>query len=132
MTNWPLPLRRRFLYYYSSRRHREAPRGWIKIHTIHNGEKNGKEKTECSVHETRDTQRRAGRGGRFQTASAHRSHQEVVGLHQEEQTARQEEQAHDPRRRSLAARVRRQERTGHRSEERRVGKECRSRWSPYH
>ena len=25
-----------------------------------------------------------------------------------------------------------QDRTGQRSEERRVGKECRSRWSPYH
>src|SRR3712207_8104364 len=32
----------------------------------------------------------------------------------------------------VAARVRRAAQEGPRSEERRVGKECRSRWSPYH
>src|SRR5439155_11195967 len=36
--------------------------------------------------------------------------------------------AHDDRRRS----AREQQRAASRSEERRVGKECRSRWSPYH
>ena len=62
--------------------------------------------TERSLHEAGAAERRAVGGRRLKADSADRSHQETVGLHQEERPAGQEEQAHDQRRRQAQGRLR--------------------------
>ena len=72
------------------------------------GQESVEAQTQRSLHETDEHLGPAGQCRRRQAHSAHRGHQETVGLHQEERPPGQEEQAHDQGRRRAQGRVRRQ------------------------
>src|SRR5215208_6225238 len=71
-------------------------------------ESSGEAEAQRSVHEAGSTERGAVRGGGLEADPAHGSDQEAVGLHQEERSAGQEEQADDQVRRRVEAGIRRQ------------------------
>src|SRR5207237_6521379 len=64
---------------------------------------------ECRLHEADDPDGSARGGRRLQRDATYRGNEEDLGLHQAQQPAGQEKQAHDQLRREVEARVRRQE-----------------------
>src|SRR6185295_1901834 len=71
-------------------------------------EARSKAQAQRGVHEGDDPVVNAGRGSRQQSVAPHRSHQEDLGLHQEEQAAGLDQQATDQCRRQAATGLRRQ------------------------